>query len=87
MLRISTLACLALCLFACGGQAEPAKPGQKTEPPDPHPETRKLRAADAVGYDGELLKQQVDQVIDLREKQKKDLEEAQKQGSGNPERD
>ncbi len=83
MPKIPASAFIALALLGCGGcgcQGEPSKPPAKPgeSAPDPHPETQKLRAADAVGYDGELLKQSVDKMLDQREKQKKDLEDAQK---------
>ncbi len=42
----------------CGGDPQPAPPPQAQTPPPS--ETDKLRAASAIGYDGEALKRSVD---------------------------
>ncbi|HYE07487.1 MAG TPA: hypothetical protein VEL07_18365 [Planctomycetota bacterium] len=52
------VALLALC--GCGGEPQPA-PQAQTEA-KPASETDTLRAADAVGYDGEALQRNVDRM-------------------------
>jgi hypothetical protein len=42
------------------------------------PETQKLKAVDAAGYDGDALKGTVDKMLDKRDQQKQDLDNAQK---------
>ncbi|MBA3848271.1 MAG: hypothetical protein H0X45_16700 [Planctomycetes bacterium] len=49
---------LAIC--GCGGEPQPTTPAQ-TEA-KPASDTDKLRAADAVGYDGEALQRNVDRM-------------------------
>ena len=51
-------------------------PQQSTieQTPGSHSQTKALRAASAVGYNGKQLQKQVDKVLEQKEKRDKDLE-------------
>ncbi len=71
--NIITLA-IALFVASCG-----CSPGDEGKSKDTgRPETQKLKAADAVGYDGDALRKSVDNMLDKSDQQKQDLEDAQK---------
>ena len=62
-------------LSGCGD--DPAPPAQAPPaPPQGREETRKLEAAGAAGYDGAALRHSADQMLDGRDRQAKELEEA-----------
>jgi hypothetical protein len=44
--------------------------------PSAHSQTKGLRAASAVGYDGKQLQKQVDRVLEQKQKRDGDLEKA-----------
>ncbi|HLC12977.1 MAG TPA: hypothetical protein VJK31_06950 [Chthoniobacterales bacterium] len=44
--------------------------------PSAHSQTKALRAASAVGYDGKQLQKQVDRVLEQKQKRDGDLEKA-----------
>lgn len=67
-------------LFAfsgCGNSNESKKAEaiNETSSVDKHPETKKLQAADAVGYDGTAIKNKVDKLLDKTEENNKKAEE------------
>ena len=68
-----------MCAWSCGDS-----PKDDNSDKD-RPETQKLKAADAAGYDGDALKHTVDKMLDKRDQQKKDLEDAQNNPTGNEE--
>jgi Holliday junction resolvasome RuvABC DNA-binding subunit len=53
-------------------------PQQSTinQTPSGHSQTKALRAASAVGYDGKQLQKQVDKVLEQEKKRDRDLEKA-----------
>ncbi len=51
---------LAMGSVGCGSDPQPAAPTQAAAPPPS--ESDKLRAASAIGYDGDALKRNVDQM-------------------------
>ena len=64
---------MAFFLVSCG-----CSPGTEDKSKDGgRPETQKLKAADAAGYDGDALRNSVDNMLDKKDQQKQDLEEAQ----------
>jgi len=68
------LAGLLVSLVACGGP----EPTQPAPPPEQgRPETRKVLAADAAGYDGQALRSQLDKVLDVNDQHVKETEAAQ----------
>lgn len=75
------LAGVFLSLAACGDPA----PTQPVPPPDQgRPETRKVLAAGAVGYDGEALRSQLDKVLDQNDQHLKETEAAQQEPQQEP---
>lgn len=72
-MKYVTLLVLLAVLSACGGeQVEEKSYEGRTE-------TKKLQAIEAVGYDGDALQKNVDQLLDQNEARNKQLEEAQGQ--------
>lgn len=71
------IGCAAVVILgACGDdKPEPAKPVAPAE--QGRPETRKVLAADAVGYDGKALQKSLDKMLDAKDRQAKELEDAQ----------
>ena len=67
-------------LFGCGSKEEPIKPVANEVPAkvDKHPETKKLEAADAAGYDGTAIRKKVDGMLDKTEENNKKLEDLEK---------
>ena len=80
---IGLSAVLVLVLAGCGDDSPPppAAPAQ----PQGREETRKLEAAGAAGYDGAALRQSADQMLDGRDRQAKELEEARAPAPAAPE--
>jgi hypothetical protein len=73
----------AMLLAGCGDP--PAEPKAETPPPG-RPETQKLEAAGAAGYDGKALRRSVDHMLDTNDAKQKELDEARKTaGQDNPE--
>ncbi len=76
MLRpLCVFAVLVMVLAGCGD--DPPPPPVAPAQPQGREETRKLEAAGAAGYDGAALRQSADQMLDGRDRQAKELEEAQ----------
>jgi hypothetical protein len=74
MMRYIITLTITFCAASCG-----CSPGEETKSKDTgKPETQKLKAADAVGYDGDALRKSVDTMLDKNDQQKQDLEDAQK---------
>ena len=74
--RLVTIAVLiSLSLAGCNrNQSQTAEQSTVKPTPGGHSQTKALRAASAVGYDGKQLQKQVDKVLDQKEKRDKDLE-------------
>ena len=66
---------VSLALAGCD-RNQSQNPQQSTinQTPDDHSQTKALRAASAVGYDGKQLQKQVDKVLEQKEKRERDLE-------------
>ena len=79
MMRHIIILTIAFFFASCG-----CSPGDEANSKDSgRPETQKLKAADAVGYDGDALRKSVDNMLDKKDQQKQDLEDAQK-AAGQP---
>ena len=68
---------VSLALAGCD-QNQSQTPQQSTinQTPSAHSQTKALRAASAVGYDGKQLQKQVDRVLEQKKKRDRDLEKA-----------
>lgn len=79
-LRYRLITIVVVVLFALAGcdRNQSQTPQQSTinQTPDGHSQTRALRAASAVGYDGKQLQKQVDKVLEQNKKRDRDLEKA-----------
>jgi hypothetical protein len=76
--RMPTRLCLltvVLILTACGDDQAAQKP-TPTAPDQGRPETRKVLAADAVGYDGAAIRKSLDGMLQENDKRAKELDEA-----------
>lgn len=82
-----SLACILVSLAACGDPPAQPQPQPTSTAPEKHPETKKLEAADAAGYDGKALRDSVDKTLDTRDEQRKALEEAQKGSQPEPKKE
>ena len=69
---------VVLSLFALAGcerkQSQTPQQSTANQTPAGRSQTRALRAASAVGYDGKQLQKQVDQILEQKEKRDRDLE-------------
>lgn len=85
-LRRLTIPLVAMILFAASGcgDDQPKPPAQEAPKDQGRPETRKVRAADAVGYDGKALQKSLDKVLDQQDKRNKELQEAQEGHEASP---
>ena len=66
---------VSLALAGCD-RKQSQTPQQSTinQTPSAHSQTKALRAASAVGYDGKQLQKQIDKVLEQKEKRDRDLE-------------
>jgi Holliday junction resolvasome RuvABC DNA-binding subunit len=68
---------VSLALAGCDrNQSQPPHQSTINQTPDDHSQTKALRAASAVGYDGKQLQTQVDKVLEQNKKRDRDLEKA-----------
>ena len=76
MYRLTTVAIFVLLSLAGCDRNQSQTPQQSTvkQTPSGHSQTKALRAAGAVGYDGKQLQKQVDKVLEQKEKRDRDLE-------------
>jgi Holliday junction resolvasome RuvABC DNA-binding subunit len=76
MYRLTTIAVFVLLALAGCDRNQSQTPQQSTvkRTPGDHSQTKALRAASAVGYDGKQLQKQVDKVLEQKEKRDRDLE-------------
>ena len=74
--ELSAALLLAISLNSCGGEADNT---QSKNADTGREGTKKLEAAGAVGYDGQALRKSVDKMLDKRDQQNADLEDAQNQ--------
>jgi len=78
MLRYRLITIVVVVLFALAGcdRNQSQTPQQSTinQTPNGHSQTKALRAASAVGYDGKQLQKQVDKVLEQSKKRDRDLE-------------
>ena len=66
---------VSLALAGCDRkQSETPQQSTVKQTPGGHSQTKALRAASAVGYDGKQLQKQVDKILDQKEKRNRDLE-------------
>jgi Holliday junction resolvasome RuvABC DNA-binding subunit len=66
---------VSLALAGCDRkQSETPQQSTVKQTPGSHSQTKALRAASAVGYDGKQLQKQVDKILDQKEKRNRDLE-------------
>jgi len=74
--RLTIIAVFVLLAVAGCDRNQSQTPQQSTvkETPGGHSQTKALRAASAVGYDGKQLQKQVDKVLEQKEKRDRDLE-------------
>jgi Holliday junction resolvasome RuvABC DNA-binding subunit len=74
--RLTTIAVFVSLVLAGCDRNQSQTPQQSTVKPTPagRSQTKALRAASAVGYDGKQLQKQVDKVLEQKEKRDKDLE-------------
>jgi hypothetical protein len=74
--RLVTIAVFVSLSLACcdRNQSQTAEQSTVTPTPDGHSQTKALRGASAVGYDGKQLQKQVDKVLEQKEKRDRDLE-------------
>ena len=76
MYRLTTVAVfVSLALAGCDrNQSQTPQQSTVKQTPSGHSQTKALRAAGAVGYDGKQLQKQVDKVLEQKEKRDRDLE-------------
>ena len=78
MLRYRLITIVVVVLFALAGcdrnQSQTPQQSIAKQTPGSHSQTKALRAASAVGYDGKQLQKQVDKVLEQKEKRDRDLE-------------
>jgi len=68
---------VSLALTGCDrNQSQTPQQSTINQTPDDHSQTKALRAASAVGYDGKQLQKQVDKVLEQEKKRDRDLEKA-----------
>ena len=68
---------VSLALAGCDrNQSKTPQQSTINQTPDGRSQTKVLRAASAVGYDGKQLQKRVDKVLDAKEKRERDLEKA-----------
>jgi Holliday junction resolvasome RuvABC DNA-binding subunit len=68
---------VSLALAGCDrNQSQPPQQSTINQTPSAHSQTKALRAASAVGYDGKQLQKQVDRVLEQKQKRDGDLEKA-----------
>src|SRR5438874_4589040 len=74
--RLTTIGVFVLLALASCDRNQSQTPQQSTVSPTPsgNSQTKALRAASAVGYDGKQLQKQVDKVLEEKEKRDRDLE-------------
>ena len=75
--RLTIIAVFMLLALAGCDRNQSKTPQQSTvnqTPPSVHCQTKALRAASVVGYDGKQLQKQVDKVLEQKEKRDRDLE-------------
>ena len=74
-MRISTYRAKTVAIFVSFALAGCDRNQQSTtnQSPDGRSQTKALRAASAVGYDGKQLQKQVDKVLEEKEKHDRDL--------------
>jgi len=74
--RLTTVAVFVSLALAGCDRNQSQTPPQSTvnQTPGGHSQTKALRAASAVGYDGKQLQKQVDKVLEQKEKRDRDLE-------------
>ena len=74
--RLTTVAVfVSLALAGCDrNQSQTPQQSTAKQTPGSHSQTKALRAASAVGYDGKQLQKQVDKVLERKEKRDRDLE-------------
>ena len=74
--RATTATIFVLLALAGCDRKRSQTPQQSTveQTPVSHSQTKTLRAASAVGYDGKQLQKQVDKVLERKEKRDRDLE-------------
>jgi hypothetical protein len=75
-MRISTYRATTVAIFVSLALAGCDRNQQSTtnQGPDGRSETKALRAASAVGYDGKQLQKHVDKILEQKEKHDRDLE-------------
>lgn len=61
-------------LTGCGDEPKAPEPTPPPAADTGRPETQKILAADAAGYDGQALRKSVDKMLDKRDEQNKALE-------------
>jgi hypothetical protein len=76
LMRISTCPATTVAIFVSFALAgcDRNQPSTINQSPDGRSQTKALRAASAVGYDGKQLQKQVDKVLEQKEKRERDLE-------------
>jgi hypothetical protein len=68
---------VSLALAGCDrNQSQTPQQSTINQTPSAHSQTKALRAASAVGYDGKQLQKQVDRVLEQKQKRDGDLEKA-----------
>ena len=74
--RLITIAVFVLFALAGCDRKQSQTPQQSTvkQTPGSHSQTKALRAASVVGYDGKQLQKQVDKVLEQKQKRNKNLE-------------
>src|SRR5437764_15251851 len=74
--RLTTIAvCVLFALAGCDrNQSQTPQQSTVKQTPGSHSQTKALRAASAVGYDGKQLQKQVDKILEQKQKRDGDLE-------------
>src|SRR5438105_12357268 len=74
--RLTTITAVVLLALVGCDRKQSHTPQQSTvkQAPGSHSPTKALRAASAVGYDGKQLQNQVDKILEQKEKRDRDLE-------------
>jgi len=68
---------VSLALAGCDrNQSQTPQQSTINQTPSAHSQTKALRAASAVGYDGKELQKQVDRVLEQKQERDRDLEKA-----------